>query len=164
MTTNKSCFGISSITHDNKHIVVIDSDIDHCEIGKFFSMCKMMQHDFKLSTMYIIKSEHGFNAFTLDKIELEFLTNMLYNYDIIDELFIYFNDNRGYYTLRWGSDKELCMIICSQYNIHEKSNAHRLLFNHVLDIPIKKDIYFDNLSLFEIIAYENEKHGWANLW
>lgn len=160
---NKCCFGISSKTQDNKHIVFIDADIPKEKIVDFVEVCQQMQKTYVLSDLYIISTKNGFNAFTLDKLELELITNILYNYPMIDELFIYFNNKRKYYTLRYGDDKEYLFQLKSKYNVYDKSNAHRILFSDVLNIPIDKDETFDDNYIFELIAYENEKHGIVDL-
>ena len=161
--TENCCYGIKSNTTDNKHIVMVDADIPkntslELYVPEVYSTLKYMQFEYFLSDFYVIKTKNGFNAFTLDKLELELLTSMLWNYEIIDQLFIYFNNKRGYYTLRWGKDKTFLNIIKSPYNIHKKSYAHAKFFKDIIGIPIKLDkkiekLNYDTSHIFEIIKY-----------
>lgn len=156
--TENCCYGIKSNTTDNKHIVMVDADIDVDNYPEFLDVLKDMQNNYFLSDFYVIKTKNGFNAFTLDKLELGLLTSMLWNYEVIDPLFIYFNNKRGYYTLRWGTDKKCIDVIKSPYNIYKKSYAHIMFFKEIIHIPIHldkriKELHFDTSHIFEIIKY-----------
>lgn len=155
---NNGCFGISSLTLDNKHIVMVDSDIKISQYNNFLLALGELQEDFLLSDFYIFKTKHGFNAATMDKVELELLTNMLYTQPIIDELFIYFNNQRGYYTLKFNADKKFIRILESKNVRHTRSYAHKIFFKDILNVPVITDatnlvFTYDCNFVFEIINY-----------
>ncbi len=154
---NNGCFGISSKTIDNKHIIMVDSDIKISAYNDFLYALECLQEDFLLSDFYIFQTRHGFNAVTMDKVELEFLTNLLCTQPIIDGLFIFFNDSRGYYTLKFNADKKFTGILHSENRKYDRSYAHLIFFKDILNVPIKKgsfhDKLYDNNTVFEIINY-----------
>lgn len=150
---NNGCFGISSKTIDNKHIIMVDSDIETNQYNDFLYALECLQEDFVLSNFYIFQTKHGFNAVCFDKVELNLLTNMLYTQDIIDELFIYFNSWREYYTLKFNKDKKFIRILESVNDIHEKSYAHLIFFRDILGLRLYNDGTYDENTVFEIINY-----------
>ena len=118
------CYGISSKTVDNLHIVFVDVDTPHTDFA-YTELCNMLvkiQKYFRLSDFYILHTLNGYNAFTLDKVELEFLHNILFHDERIDIEFNIFNFKRGYYTLRLGADKtytvnEIAYKVCELLNV-----------------------------------------------
>lgn len=154
------CYGISSLTQDNQHIFMADSD--GISFYTFRLEMKRIQAVYDLSDIFIIKSTHGFNAFSLDKLTLNLIYDIGINSRVMDRDFFVYGLPRGYFTLRMDQDKQLATILnCIVPNKFEKSNAHRLFtewfFN--LIIPPKKD-HFDNNTKLDIIQYPSDKNGY----
>jgi len=155
----KTNFGIQSNTEDNKHIFMLDFDNKDERI--LINLLKHIQREFYISDLYIIKTENGFNVFSLDKLEMEYLVNILANYSAIDELFIALAIKRGFFVLRMsGTDRQFYGIIPSLHNVYEKSLAHFRFFADVKQYPINYYPNFDNNNEFKIIAFRSVKHGY----
>ena len=146
-------YGIKSITKDGLHTVFIDFDLDESFYISIVNVLMKMQSENKLSTFYLFKTRNGYHAICLDKLELELVTNILYNYEFIDESFIYYNDLRGYYTLRFGDDKYFIKLIYSLYNVYEKSLAHALFLKDIINLPTINLQNLDNNYIFELVSY-----------
>lgn len=153
----KVCFGIQSTTEDNKHIFMIDYDGNDYKLFK--SELLYLQKTFKLSDIYILKTFNGYNAFTIDKLSLSYLVNVLCNSDIVDKQFILLGKQRKHYTLRMGSDKEFMGTMISSNRLYQKSLAHYKFFTEIMMYPVYKDGEFDDLYSYVIDAYRSMKHG-----
>ena len=149
--------GLNSNTEDNKHIIMLDFDID--DISTVKDEIKNAIEKFKLSSFYIIKSTHGFNAFCLDKVNLNCLFLILNDFENIDKDFIFMTGKRGYATIRIGKDKKYIMKIESNYNDTIKSKPHKNALKYYYDITINDTINFDNYKIASLCQYENKKYG-----
>lgn len=163
-TTEQSLFtsGIQSNTIDNMHIFMADFDVDKSLYSLVVDAILYLQETYKLSDVYLYETKNGYHAFSMDKLELDFLSNMLYSIPIIDDLFIYFALERGFFVLRWGKDKKYLCTLYSNNLKHEKSLAHYKFFTEIINTNIILDEYYDKNYEFEIIIYRSEKHGWFN--
>ena len=161
-TTENSLFtfGIQSDTIDNEHIVMLDFDTGTYNLKYIIKELKYLQDVYKLSDFYVYKTEHGFHAFTLDKLELELIAEMLYNTNLVDELFTYFAVERGFFVLRWGKDKEYLFTLTSDNDYYEKSLAHYDFFKEIIKTPLINRGVYDSYTKFKYIVYRSEKHGW----
>lgn len=165
LTTENSplCFGIQSNLPDGKHIFMLDYDGD--DYSLLYKSIIDIQNTYKLSDFFILKSANGYNAFTLDKLELDFIVSILSNYDIIDPQFIALamHPNRGFFVLRMGQEKRYCSYIPSSFDLHEKSYAHYLFFKDIMKFPVTCFGEHDKNKQFQIIAYRSGKHGWGKI-
>lgn len=157
----KSCFGICSDTKDNKHIIMVD--FDGTSYINVYSTLYNLVNENNLSTMYIIESKNGFNAFSLTKMKLYDIEKMLKKYKHIDRMFIKLAvEKRGFFVLRIGNDKKYLSAIPS-YNKENLSYAHYLFYSDVMNYPIYNNGSYDKFKELKIIAYKSLKHGIVNL-
>ena len=162
MSKPKYAFGITSQTQDNSHIFM--SDIDK-EIGKeeIKKICDYIQWTFGLSDIYVSKSHHGWNMFSLDKLPLRHVYTINKMSHFIDKQYneLQYN-NRKFYTLRTlpRDDKIFSFINRSGNNLFAKSNGHRIFFTEFFDLHIEKDDLFDDSEIVTLIRYRNKKYGW----
>lgn len=161
MNKTKVCFGIQSITEDDQHIFMLDYDGDNY---KFFKTeLRKLQSEYKLSDVYILKTSNGYNAFSMDKLEKEFLLSILASSQIVDVYFTTIGLLRGHWTLRMGNDKYFMGTMISQHDLYDKSLAHYNFFVEIMQYPIYKDNTYDDFYEYKIDAYRSVKNGWADL-
>jgi len=156
----KTCFGISSLCNDKKHVLFYDADCEHSKLNLFKveNDIRKMQICGNLSTFYILKSTNGYNAFCLDKLDLQLIHNLLSTYgSMVDGDFIKYGFKRGYYTLRIDKDKKFLKELLS-YNLKKKSKGHKILFEQYFHMLIEND-GFDNSKHIDIIRYPSKKDG-----
>lgn len=134
-------------------------DFDKIDIGDVVAELTELQFKFLLSNIYIILSENGFNAFSLDKISYKMLKE-IYNRSIfIDKDFIKWGLNRGFMTLRMSERKKLYKILENKNSIYEKSLPHKWFFNEIMEYNINDNDRFDNESKLTITSFPSNKHG-----
>jgi len=157
-----------SRTYDNAHIYMGDIDKD-ISLKEMETIARKIQKQYLLSDIYIIKSSHGFNFYSLDKLALDVVKDINSSIKDIDSTYNYLQYyKRGFYTLRTmpKHDKKFIKTIKSIYPpIYAKSNAHRIYFNNVWDLDINNHVSndktgFDNLERIWLIQFRNNKHGW----
>ena len=144
-----------SRTYDNAHIYMGDIDKD-ISLKEMESIARKIQKQYLLSDIYIIKSSHGYNFYSLDKLALDVIKDINSSILVIDSTYNYLQYyKRGFYTLRTmpKHDKKFVKTIKSIYpSIYKntKSNAHRIYFNNVWNLDINnhvsKNDTFDNLE------------------
>lgn len=158
----KTCFAVGSKTEDGLHILMLDFDINHNDFNKLIEDLSITIKNFGLSDMYVIESTNGYNIYTLDKMYINVIKEIGESIKCTDADFIKFGKRRGYYDLRMdGNDKKLVTVVDGTFNpMYKRSNAHRLFFNIIYHLNIKKNNYFDNYTKFELIEYESKKHGY----
>lgn len=151
------CFGIQSNCTDGSHIFMGDIDKD-ISLSKVISTCKTIQQEYLLSTIYILKSTNGFNIFSLDKMELEAISNILSEYEIFDTRFNLMGLEHKHYCLRMGDDKKHVHTALNYVNGFEQSKPHYHFFKYVMHFDILPD-KFDNLERITLKTYKSRKYG-----
>jgi len=162
----KTCFGISSRCQDGKHIPFIDSD--NKPYSAFVKDLLNMQNRFCIQDIYILKTENGYNAFTLDKSTLADIFYMLKDYKTFCKDHLNIGMKRGYLTLRMSRSKTIVGILPTPNRFMYKINlslAHYLFFSEIMNFELLEydGNLFDNLLKFDVIAYLSKKHGVPNL-
>lgn len=110
--------------------------------------------------MYILKSTHGYNAFSLDKLTYHILKDVYKYSKFSDKDFIKYGLQRGFLTLRMGNDKRLINILYSDNEGYYKSYSHKLFFEKVMQFTIKdNNNMFDNEKQITITVFPSNKHG-----
>lgn len=160
----KYCFGITSDTTErDKHVVFWDFDGKH-KLSDIALSLRNMQNAYNLSTIYILKSSNGFNAFCLSKRRLIECYNILRQTKNIDMLFVnlgYKKNNR--YILRMDLDKKLTCIL-ERHSNETLSNSHKWFFKYIMQFPIEDKHIYDNNFIFRIVAYKSVKYGFVELY
>jgi hypothetical protein len=161
----KCAYGISSLTDNNKHVFMLDFDDVNKNIMLIVLRRTQLIHN--LSDIYIIKSTHGFNVISFDKLTLNAIKNLSlkcnYLNKLVDADFIKYGFQRGYYCLRFGADKELFYIMKNDSVKFEKSLSHAQFIEWFFKIEIKKDYTFDDNSKIDIIKFPSKKHGFHEI-
>jgi len=158
----KYCFGITSITQDGKHIIMLD--FDNINYSAVYDTVLDIQKNNNLSTFYIIRSNGGYNAFSLDKRPLEKINDMLKPYNLIDPLFKKLSfDKRKLYVLRMGIDKIFYNKIRCFADREQLSFGHYLFFKYTMGFPIEKNHHYDSFRGVKIIGYKSVKHGFCDI-
>jgi len=117
MKTNeyKIAYGITSQAADDSHIFISDIDKD-IPLDQVKAYCKVIQKHFDLSDIYIMKSNHGYNLVSLDKLPLKLVYQINHTIPYVDKVFnrLAFL-NRGLYVLRTlpRADK---FYLCTVFN------------------------------------------------
>lgn len=159
---DRTCFGIRSDTIDGYHIPMLDIDSEY-SLDQIKRVLSDIQNTFLLSDFFILKSTKGYNAFTLDKLSLEEVHNILSGYDEIDQLYncLGVSSWRGFYVLRIGNDKVFFDRLASTNNVYEKSLAHWLFFNNIVGLPMPNLLAgkIDKNTKYKIVKYRSKKHG-----
>ena len=103
----KYCFGITSDTNIKyHHVLFFDFDGEH-KLFEIIDSLKNVQRRYGLSTIYVLKSSNGFNAFCLSVRPMREVINILSDTNLIDDLFVrlgYEKNNR--FILRMDLDKK----------------------------------------------------------
>jgi hypothetical protein len=158
----KCCYGITSKANENEiqgHCLFLD--YDKKDRACVIEHLNYIQYEYHLSDIFVIKSTNGFNAVVLDVLPLaECLRIMIDVSSPIDRDFATYGFNRGYYTLRFGSDKELFMIIPSAKRSYERSLAHKKFLEFFFGIQIKDDGSFNDFTKLGIIQFPSDKDGY----
>lgn len=147
-------------------------DFDNISLKNVETTINNIINDYKISTVYIIKTKNGYNAFSLTKKSFLEIVYMLSGYEYIDSLFIKLAvEKRGFFVLRMGKDKQYIKKIFSPFSPIDNSlsYAHYLFFKKIMDYPIQignfmvSKKYFDMLTKYKIISYKSVKHGFVNV-
>lgn len=144
----KNDYLIPFFDFDNQHIENVLIDLQH------------IQDVFKLSHIYIILSENGYNAFSLDKLDYKTLKEIYEQTQNVDNQFIKWGLNRGFMTLRMSDRKKLYKIIKSNNFIYMKSTPHKWFFNEIMEYNIQDIVMFDNENQITITSFPSNKHGY----
>lgn len=157
--TLKCCYGISSSAGLDEHVFV--TDIDGYSKESVIGYLLYLQHgDLDLSDIYVIKTEHGYNAISCDIMPLKRIYEIGNEVlSIADREFFKYGYKRGYYTIRFGADKELTMILPNKSNRYVKSNAHANFLEWFFHIKIPRDERFNCMKTIKVIQYTSEKNG-----
>jgi hypothetical protein len=169
----KCCYGISSDAGlDGRfgHTFMMDFDTfmmdfdGKCDMSEglndILAWLKKMQDEWGLSNIYVIRTKHGFNAMSCDIMPLKYICQIGNRVDSpCDMEFIKFNKERGYFTLRFGKDKDLVTILPSGSQKYVKSNAHRLFLEWYFNIEIEPSGRFNTTKKIKIIQYTSDKNG-----
>lgn len=165
ITTQKSkiCFGITNLCEDGFFVPFFD--YDNIEYKVVFSELFKIQRDFRLSDIYIIKSNNGFNAISLDKLAFNELKNLYSKCINMCNDYKELGLKRGFLTLRIGKDKKLFTIIDSIFkNIYTKSKPHAIALSLFYDTKINiSNNHFDNYTCLRFKAYRSEKDGFMEV-
>jgi hypothetical protein len=163
MNGYKIAFGITSQCQDNSHIFISDID-EEISIQAIKRISLRLQHDYKLSTIYIIGSKHGYNLISLDKLPCKMVYMINHSIDEVDPVFnrLAFKE-RGFYVIRTqpNYDKMVIDLAYSKNNIFVRSNAHRIFFNSLFDLNIEKTDIFDESERVTMCRFKNKKYGWT---
>ena len=165
--TFKYAYGITSKTKDDNHIYMgdIDQKISEYELT---NLVQEIQAIYNLSDIYIIRSNHGFNLVSLDRLPLKLIYLINKETKFIDPLYTYMQTfRRGFYTLRTlpRDDKQFFGLI-RHTGIFNRSNAHRMFFNNFFGFTEKDKFFmrhdptFDESDNVMIIKFMNSKYGW----
>lgn len=157
----KYCFGVTSRCSDGKHVIFVD--FDHVNIEKVYHSLSRLQKAFELSTFHILKSNNGFNAFCLSKMDFDDIVDMLKDCKYVDPLYIKLSEEkRRLFVLRMGSDKVYFDSIFSNDSVKMCSYAHFLFFTSVMGFPVDP-YHLDRSHTIRIIAYKSVKDGFVDL-
>jgi hypothetical protein len=115
----------------------------HSRYEELLSELNFISDSFKLSHIYIFKSEHGYNVVCLSKRTLEEIYDIKKYCHLSDKTHNDIGFKRKGWVLRLGLDKDLIAII-SCYADNDLSNAHRILLNSLYGLSIVKVEGFDN--------------------
>ncbi len=164
-TPKKRTNGFTSYCTDGKHVPLFDFDNNSYEevVTELF----LLQQAKKLSEIYIFKndSENSFAAFCLDKFELFDVVRII-SQTSADKAFkgaplrygmkrwVYRYDSKG----KRKPPVHIATLKAHKQAIAQKSNAHRLLFNTVFDMRIKKNKGFDNFTTIDLYSYLTSNH------
>lgn len=118
-----------------------------------------MQLIYDLSDIYVLKTENGYNAFCLDKLDFKELLDIYANSNRICKDFIKYCTKRKHFTLRMSNDKRILFTLNSSCCIHERSTAHRLFFNMIMGYNISDSYKFDGETVISIDKFLSDKHG-----
>jgi len=157
--------GINSNTLDNRHIFMCDFDINKFLFDKVFFELLAIQKKFRLSNIYILSTKNGFNCFSLDKLKIDTLSNILSELTFLDKNFLEMGIKKGYYTLTMHDTKEFYKCIQNK-EFYIQSYAHYLFFTEYMNYPILKNNNFNRLNnnfddsdFVSFSLYENKKYG-----
>lgn len=155
----KVCYGVSSNCNDRPyHVFMID--YDGVNLKEVIKHLKMVQEEYNLSDIYIIKSANGYNAICLDKLPLSVINHIGTNlFSNADHDFFKYGYRRGYFVLRFGSDKTLETILPNNSTLREKSKAHKNFLQWFFNIKIDCKPLDEN-DLLDIVQYPSAKNGY----
>lgn len=135
MKKGKVEYGFSSLTDDDKHILLWDFDIGKEHIDKVYQALKKVQDRNKLSDIVLIESRNGYNAICLDKFDVDTAFLIKSETELSDAQHNRIGRKRNGWVLRVGADKVVRDVIISNYDcFHSKSNAHRKLLHKVYGV------------------------------
>lgn len=151
-------FGITNQCYDGFTLPFFDYDID--DLPMIIIELLTLQREFGLSTIYLIKSNNGYNAFTLDKLPFNTLELLYERSKLIDKEFIRWGLDRGFMTLRMGADKRFIKALESKHRIFFKSLGHKTFFVDIMKFPITDNVNFDTDNKITITSFPSNKHGY----
>ena len=155
------CYGISSECDNFQHVLMMD--YDGISLNTVKEHLKYIQKDYDLSDIYIIKSKHGYNAISLDKMQLSIIYHLgISVFSPTDRNFFKYGFERQYYVLRFDNDKELVEILKNNSSKYEKSLAHKLFLEFFFNMKINCNNLGHNTKL-KIIQYPSYKNGFHSV-
>jgi hypothetical protein len=160
MVTNKYskiCFAMTNQAIDGYFIPFFD--FDNVEYEYVITDLLHIQNKYELSDIYLIKSNNGFNALSLDKICFNVLKSIFKSMQTIDKKFVEMTLTRSYSGLRIGNDKKLIQILKNN-STFQKSLSHAMALIKFYNIDLKtNNVEFDNNMTLKIKLYRSEKDG-----
>lgn len=161
--TNKCCYGISSVTQDYRHIFMADCD-NKDKLKEFREWLDGLQIIHDLSDIYLIKSTHGYNAISLDKLSINSVYNFGMASNLIDTHFLKYGFRRNYFVIRFDKDKKLIEIMKNNNSKYEKSQPHAWFLNLIFGLEIEtNNSNFDDNTIIDIIQYPSDKNGYHKI-
>lgn len=156
--TLKCCYGISSFVSPVEHVFFID--YDNVRFKQVVDHINYMQKEFSLGDFYVIQSSNGFNAVCLDMLPSSLIYHIGINiFSPADKNYFKYGFERGYYTLRFDSDKHLVATISNNNKKYRKSLAHKKFLEFFFDIVIPDGNFDTNMKL-SIIQFPSGKNGY----
>jgi len=155
----KFSFGVTSQCDDGNHVYMADIDENISHENVLDIVCSIIEN-YHLYMIHIIKSTHGYNLMSFDKLPLKLIYEINRRYPSIDQTY---NElqyyKRGFYTLRIADDKTYVNHLGCSTPLYMQSNAHRIFMNSIFNHNFSKNPYFDDFETFRIIRFYNQKHG-----
>lgn len=149
------CSGVSSLTGDGQHVLFLD--MDGHSLDEAIKKSEEMIHKFLLSDCYIFcSSPNNHHLICLDKFDFKDVHDILKRY--AHEQWVKFRSRTQDFVLRMSTkgEKPEPRMMCevkSPYQMHDMSNAHRLLLNKRYDLRIRKTQLFDDNKKLKIHFY-----------
>ena len=149
-------YGYTSCCETGEHIPLWD--FDGIPLTKVEEALREIQEKYKLSTIYILKTRHGYNAICLDKNNYLNIKQIILETKYVDPIYIRLSEKREHMVQRIGEDKHIIKILHSKYNLYQKSNAHRIMLKELYGyvVPFVASEY-DKTADIEIVIYERRK-------
>lgn len=145
---------MSSLTEDDKHILIWDFDsIKEHDMLKALSKIQKIHG---LGTIYVFKSNHGYNAVCLDKIHIKEAHNIKMYTRFSDYTHTRIGYQIGSWCMRLGKDKEYlyCLHTTDTYKGRIQSNAHKEFLKKEFRL---KDCFFGEFDKFNKVFFESYK-------
>lgn len=149
----KKQIAITSKTEDNKHVLFWD--FDGIELFDVLESLNKTQGFHGLGCIYIIKSNHGFNAFCLDKFFVKHTYNIKYYTRWSDFRHTQSGYKKELWCLRLGDDKKIIKTLfpTSNWNKRIQSNAHLDFFCKYFNKEMAIIGQYDKFNDIEIESY-----------
>jgi len=147
---------VSSLCEDGKHIIIWDFDGEiknESYLYKIENSLKSIANVFDLTDIYIFSSRNGFNAVCLNKLDFNLIYSIKDATAFDDRKHLEHGLISSAWKLRIGEDKKYISFINNPNKVHISSNAHRIFFNKLFKMNIKKDKSFDNSKNFLVESY-----------
>lgn len=136
-------------------------DFDGVSLATVKTFIEHIQKEYGLDEFYIIQSTHGYNAICINKIAFGLIYSIGNSvFSPADRDFLRLANRRGYYTIRFDSDKKLVETMKNNSNKYDKSLAHALFLEWFFDIKIKREKTFDENTDLIIVQYSSQKNGY----
>lgn len=160
---SKECFGITNLTSDGKFIPFFD--YDNVSLSRIIDELSFIQKNYFLSDVYIIKSNNGYNALTLDKVSWDNLLQIMRESERVDNKFKKLAIERRFFVLRLGNDKKIINILKEQYLYfrYQKSLSHALALNCFYNTDIDINLSFDDNTIMRMYLYKSAKDGYLKV-
>ena len=118
------CYGLSSKIGSELMDNIFMIDYDNLVLEAVTNHLRFIQKDYNLSDIYIIESSNGFNALSLDIMNLTIIYNIGIDvFSPADRDFFKYGYKRGYYVLRFDNDKRLVKILESDNKKYNNING-----------------------------------------
>ena len=147
----KKIVAISSLTEDDKHILIWDfDDIKEMDVLKSLSKTQKING---LGPIYVFKSKHGYNAICLDKIDIEEANNIKHYTRFSDYTHTRIGYNIGSWCMRVGKDKQYYKMldVCDTWKKRTQSNAHK----RYLELEYNIDKFYGPFDTYTNMLYES---------
>ena len=152
-----TAYGVTSETDDGQHIFMLDVD-QEIKSNRLWIDCKNLQDTFNLSDIFVLKSTHGYNIFTFDKMTLEQIYKIGIGINYSDKEYYKIGLERGHYALKINKSKRL-MFVISKKGKYQKSQAHLNFFSWFFDMKLQggKENGFDNNDKIVFVKFQTRK-------